>query len=61
MDNDLNRNLQRANPYGFGAGATGSLLAAQRGAAQYLLAAGAVADPDHRRRVGGHRLQRWPA
>jgi len=27
MDNDLNRNLQRANPYNFGAGATGSLLA----------------------------------
>jgi len=27
MDNDLNRNLQPANPYGFGAGATGSLLA----------------------------------
>ena len=27
MDNDLNRNLQRANPYGYGAGATGSLLA----------------------------------
>ena len=27
MENDLNRNLQRANPYGFGAGATTSLLA----------------------------------
>ena len=27
MDNDLNRNLQRANPYATGSGATGSLLA----------------------------------
>ena len=26
MDNDLNRNLQRANPYGYGAGATTSLV-----------------------------------
>jgi modulator of FtsH protease len=26
MDNDLNRDLQRANPYGFGAGATSTLL-----------------------------------
>ncbi len=30
MDNDLNRNLQSANPYGLGAGATGSLLTRNR-------------------------------
>lgn len=30
MDNDLNRNLQSANPYGIGAGATGSLLTRNR-------------------------------
>ena len=30
MNNDLNRNLQSANPYGFGAGAAGSLLARNR-------------------------------